>query len=114
MPYDFCPDHSAHEHALERHEQRLNSHSEQLDAVKEERHEIEVMMQRLIDLSEYAQKRIDQHAVDLERHEKRIQELEEQPVKDIRRIKEAALGAVGGAIGTGVIGLIAIALTTIN
>lgn len=44
MPYDFCPDHSAHEHAIERHEQRLNSHSEQLDAAKEERHEIEVMM----------------------------------------------------------------------
>ncbi len=111
MPNSFCQEHKAHEQSITAHEKRLNSHGERLDEAANERKQMEVMMQRLIDLSEYAQKRIDQHAIDLKRHEDRINALEEKPGTDAERIKNAALGSIGGALGTGLMACILLAVS---
>lgn len=114
MAYDFCPDHAAHKHALERHEKQINAHSAQIDEEHNGLHQIEIAIQRLTDLTEYTQKRIDQSDTALAKHEERIQALEDQPANDARRVKEAALAALGGAIGTGVIGFVTVVLTTMT
>lgn len=104
MESAHCPEHSAHDQMITSHEQRLNE-------AATERKQMEVMMQRLIDLSEYAQKRIDQHATDLKRHEERINALEEKPMEDAQKVKNAVLGSIGGALGTGLVGIVVFALS---
>lgn len=111
MPNSFCPSHAAHKQSIEAHEKRLNAHSEKLDDAAEERKQMKVMMQRLIDLSEYAQKRIDQHAADLKHHEDRIHALEEKPASDVQKVKNAVLASIGGALGAGLIACLTLALS---
>ncbi len=110
MPNSFCQEHRAHEQSLQAHGKRLDAHGERLDEEREERKQMEVMMQRLIDLSEYAQQRIDQHALDLKRPEDRINALEDRPAADAERIKNAALGSIGGALGTAIMVAILLAM----
>lgn len=95
MP-DFCQDHTAHQQALDRSDRRLNSYSEKIDAMQ-------VAIQKLTDI----QGQNTALVTDLER---RVSSLEDQPVKAIQRIKDAALAALGGALGTGMIALVVLAL----
>lgn len=115
MTNESCPDHKAHGEAIERHEQLLNEQGRRIGEEREARHSMELAIQKLTDLEEYAQKRIDQNDKALEKHEERIQALEDRPVNDAKRVKDAALAAVGGAIGTGAIGMMALlASKTVN
>lgn len=111
MPSTHCQSHAGHEQSIAAHEKRLNAQSRKLNEAAEERKQMTVMMQRLIDLSEYAQRRIDQHAADLKHHEDRIHALEEKPAADAQKVKNAALGSIGGAIGTGIIACFALAIS---
>lgn len=105
----FCPDHQAHKDKLLAHDKRLDSHSRAIDEAEDERHSMELAIQKIADLEELTKLRIDQNDAALEKHEQRIQALEDRPANDAKRIKDAALASVGGAIGTGIIGLVAIA-----
>lgn len=102
MP-DFCQDHTAHRQAIERNNNRLDSHSKQIDAVKDEQVSMQILLQKLTDIQ-------GQNTTLLAELEQRVSDLEEQPVKAVQRIKDAALAAFGGAIGTGLIALIVLAL----
>ena len=93
---EFCPDHSAHAQAIDRSDKRLNSHGEKIDAMQ-------VAIQKLTDI----QGQNTALVTDLER---RVSDLEDQPVKAIKRVKDAALAALGGALGTGMIALVVLAL----
>ena len=60
-------------------------------------------MQKLTAIEEQNSKIFARHDRMLAEHDQRISAIADQPARDAKRIKDSALGAVGGAIGTGVI-----------
>lgn len=107
---DFCQDHSEHARAISHHDTRLDKHSETLDELKEGQFDLRLNVQKLTDIEEQNSKIFVRHDRMLAEHDQRISAIEDQPARDAKRIKDSALGAVGGAIGTGVIALIVLAL----
>lgn len=103
MSSDFCSDHSAHQRAIDVHDHRLNSHGRQLD-------DFSVILQRLTDIEDQNAKRIGQAQQRLDNHSRRIDALEDQPANDAKRVKDAALAAIGGAVGAAIVGGIAISV----
>lgn len=110
MPSEFCQDHSEHARAIKHHDTRLDKHSENLDELKEGQFDLRLNVQKLTDIEEQNSKIFARHDRMLTEHDQRISAIEDQPARDAKRIKDSALGAVGGAIGTGVIALIVLAL----
>lgn len=110
MPSEFCQDHSEHAHAIKHHDTRLDKHSENLDELKEGQFDLRLNVQKLTDIEEQNSKIFARHDRMLAEHDQRISAIEDQPARDAKQIKDSALGAVGGAIGTGVIALIVLAL----
>lgn len=111
MPQGTCGEHLAHGSMLKSHEKKLDDHDDELDKVESEQSEMRVVMQRITDLCEFSQKLIAQHDSAIARHEERIHALEDKPANDAKRIKDAALASVGGAIGTGLIATFAVAIS---
>ena len=109
MP-EFCSEHSEHQRAISAHDKRLDRHSQQLDDAKDERFELRMNLQKVTDVESKIAGVVDRLERGQANHEERITALEEQPARDAKRIKDSALGAFGGAIGTGVIALIVLAL----
>lgn len=110
MPYEFCQDHKEHARAIKVHDERLKSHSADIDKQREDQFEIRIAIQRLVDIQAQMQSLIEQNEKALARQDDRIAALEDQPANDAKRIKDAALAAIGGAIGTAVIALVVLAL----
>lgn len=103
MPSEFCSDHTAHKQAIARNEKRLDSHSKQISDVKDNQANLQLIVQKLTDIQ-------GQNTTLLAELEQRVSAIEEQPIKTVQRVKDAALAAFGGAIGTGLIALLVLAL----
>lgn len=109
MP-EFCPDHSEHQRAIFQHDKRLDKHSETIDDIKEDQSEMKLNLQKLADIEEQNSEIFARHDQMLAEHDQRISAIEDQPAKDVRRIKDYILSAFGGAVGTGLIALLVLAL----
>lgn len=107
----FCPAHSAHARAIEHHDERLAAHARQIDEAVEARHQIEMALAKLTAIEEQNQQRIDLAEQRIARHSERLDALESQPAMDAKRVKDAALAAFGGAVGTGAVVMVAAAIT---
>ncbi len=111
MADDFCAEHSAHARAIRAHDERLDSHSRQLDSQLEGLHAMELALQKLTDIEQQNQVLINQNAAKLADIGERVDALEDAPARDAKRLRDAAVGAIGGAIGTGIVGGIAVAIS---
>lgn len=107
---DFCQDHSEHARAISHHDTRLDKHSETLDELKEGQFDLRLNVQKLTDIETQNSEIFARHDHMLAEHDQRISAIEDQPVNDVKRIKDYALSAFGGAIGTGLIALLVLAL----
>lgn len=113
----FCPEHSAHKRAIDHHDERLDAHSKQLDDQRDTMYALSLNLTKLTDLETLNTQRIDQtnERIDiasrrLDAQDERLDELEQQPAQGVLRVRDAALNAVGGAIGAGAILAVLIAL----
>ncbi len=104
MQKDHCLDHAAHDRAITVHDRRLNEHGHQID-------DMALILQKLSDIEEQNAARILQAQERLDAQAERINALEQQPAADAKRIKDAALAAVGGAVGTSLVAVLSIAIS---
>lgn len=88
--------------ALERHEQRLKSLEKDVSGLQEVQREIRAMNETLVTLASEL-KHTNEH---LERHERKIEDIENQPKMRIQQIVTAVISAVAGGLVTMLIGLI--------
>ncbi|HJI81577.1 MAG TPA: hypothetical protein OIM20_07625 [Eggerthellaceae bacterium] len=110
MSTEFCPDHSEHNRAIAQHDKRLDKHSESIDDIKDDQSEMKLNLQKLTDIEKQNSEIFARHDRMLADHDQRISAIEDQPIKDVQRIKDYVLSAFGGAIGTGLIALLVLAL----
>lgn len=110
MP-DYCLDHSEHARAISHHDTRLDKHSETLDELKESQFDLRLNVQKLTDIETQNSEIFARHDHMLAEHDHRISAIEDQPARDIKRVKDYVLSAFGGALGTGLIALFVFALT---
>ena len=110
MP-EFCQDHSEHARAITHHDNRLDKHSETLDELKEGQFDLRLNVQKLTDIETQNSEIFARHDHMLAEHDHRISAIEDQPARDIKRVKDYVLSAFGGALGTGLIALFVFALT---
>lgn len=110
MP-DYCPDHSEHSRAIRHHDSRLDKHSATLDELREDQFDLRLNLQKLSDIEGKTNEILSRQDSRLDNHEERISNIEDQPARDIKRVKDYVLSAFGGALGTGLIALFVFALT---
>ena len=110
MP-DYCPDHSEHSRAIKHHDSRLDKHSTTLDELREDQFDLRLNLQKLSDIAGNTSELLLSQASRLDNHEERLSNIEDQPARDIKRVKDYVLSAFGGALGTGLIALFVLALT---
>ena len=88
--------------ALERHDQHIKSLQHQVDELKEVQHEIRTMNETLVTLTAEI-KHTNEH---LARHERQLEEIEQQPKARLNQIVTAIIAALtGGLISTGLAAL---------
>ena len=110
MPSEFCQEHSEHQRAIRNHDQRLDKHSDNIDEIKEDQFDLRLNLQKLSDIESQNSEIFARHDRMLAEHDQRISAIEDSPAQDAKRLKDSALGAIGGAVGTGVVALIVLAL----
>lgn len=81
---EHCPEHSAHERAIEQHDHRLDAHGESLDRLTE-------TLSALREIERQNQERID-------RVDERLSELESEPADKWRKTSEYVLTAILGVV----------------
>ena len=87
---------------LERHEQKLTSLERDVMSLREVQTEIRLMNETLISLASEL-KHTNQH---LERHERKLEEIDNQPKNRLNQIITALIAAVSGGVITYIISLI--------
>lgn len=87
---------------LERHEQKLNSLERDVMSLREVQTEIRSMNKALISLAAEL-KHTNQH---LERHERKLEEIDNQPKNRLNQIITALIAAISGGVITYIISLI--------
>lgn len=87
---------------LERHEQYLKMMQKDIDVLKEVQSEIKVMNETLVTFAT----ELKHTNENLARHEKKLDELDEQPRARMEQIVTAIIAALSGGIITTIIGLV--------
>ena len=87
---------------LERHEQKLNSLERDMMSIREVQTEIRSMNKALISLAAEL-KHTNQH---LKRHERKLEEIDNQPKNRLNQIITAIIAAISGGVITYIISLI--------
>ncbi len=87
---------------LERHEQKLTSLERDVMSLREVQTEIRLMNETLISLASEL-KHTNQH---LERHERKLEEIDNQPKNRLNQIITALIAAISGGVITYIISLI--------
>lgn len=89
---------------LERHDQHIKSLQHQVDELKEVQHEIRTMNETLVTLTAEI-KHTNEH---LARHERQLEEIEQQPKARLNQIVTAIIAALaGGLVSAGLAAVIA-------
>lgn len=81
---EHCPEHSAHERAIEQHDHRLDTHGKSLDTLSE-------TLAALREIERQNQERID-------RMDERLAALESEPADKWRRTSDYVLTAILGVV----------------
>lgn len=87
---------------LERHEQKINAIEKEISELKAVQSEIRSMNETLVTLATEL-KHTNEH---LARHERKIEEMEDQPRARMQQIVTAIIAALAGGLVSAIIGLI--------
>ncbi len=87
---------------LERHEQRIHTLEQEISDLREVQIEIRAMNETLVTLANEL-KHTNEH---LERHERKIEEIESQPKQRLQQIATAIIAALSGGLISTIIGFI--------